>query len=206
MSDKVQPLYDWLKTQPPGPVVESDDSELSFLLADAWQEFSGGDASGTDRSKVMGRVDKPVWRDPILTFDNERHGAFCQGSSRATINRWAVDIANRRATLVGQGHRQMTPRSPRFDERPVAKAIAEAILAGTEDNRVQWRKDRQSVRILTSEAVWTGMQACKKTRADRSRRLLREIASLLDGHDWLPARGGRFARGGSAKLNTAGNE
>lgn len=128
MLNKIEVLYGWLKRQPKGPIKDDDDGSLSWLLADAWHEFDGHDAEGTDSSKISGRVDKPYWADPVLTFDNERHGAFCQGSSQATINQWAVDLQRKTAAIGGQRHRQMTPESPRFDERPVAREIVEASI------------------------------------------------------------------------------
>lgn len=194
MPDKVDELYSWLQQRPQGPIVEEDTDELSWRLADAWPEFKGGDASSTDETKISGRVDEPYWDDPRLSFDNERHGAFCQGSSRATINKWVVDLQQKTAAIVGQGHRQMTPQNAALNVVPIAKEIVEAILSGAEDNRVQWRKDRQSVRILTGGATKTGTLVPKQTQGARGKRLNHEIERLLNGSEWTKVRTGYFAR------------
>jgi hypothetical protein len=54
------------------------------------------------------RAEDVAWTPPFLTFTLERHGGTVNGSSRAELHHWEVNIETGVATIVKVGRRQLT--------------------------------------------------------------------------------------------------
>ena len=86
------------------------------------------------------------WVDPVLTFSVERHGPAVNGSTRAEVQCWEVNLNTRVAEIVGTRRRQLRPMQGRWDPTPVAAEVARAILdRRTGDPRVRWLKSGKAM-------------------------------------------------------------
>ena len=92
------------------------------LLREAWPDLEGSDQEGMAPYKLTeDRIEKPAWEPPVLTFVIERHGGTAQGSSRADLQTWVVDLDAGTANPEITGRRQLRPMSPRLDVRAIAR-------------------------------------------------------------------------------------
>jgi len=69
-------------------------------------------------------------------FSIERHGQTVNGSSRATIYRWSVNLEKGEAYIIGEKRRQLYSMDRRLDVKPIAQSLADAIVGGKEDARI----------------------------------------------------------------------
>jgi hypothetical protein len=81
-----------------------DANRIGLLLAGCWETLKGGSDTNM-RAEKLWRIEEPSWVPPILEFSIERHGQTVNGSSRATVYRWSVNLEMgeariSRATLV----------------------------------------------------------------------------------------------------------
>ena len=131
-------LKAFLEMQKLGPI--DDKRRVANLVAGAWDELEIRDHTNMRADKLW-RMESPRWDPPVLLFDIERHGATVNGSSRATVYTWAIDISSGQATVGGEKVRQLTAMDKRLDVKPIAASLAEAIIAGRADERLKITKD-----------------------------------------------------------------
>jgi hypothetical protein len=172
-------LLNYLAAVPPGPV--PDPADLERLLAACWHQL-GGDPGGMEGYKLLGRMGGVAWAPPRLTFTVERHGGTVLGSSRATVQEWAVDLAKRTACCVERRGRQVRPTQPRLDVRPLADEVARLIVARQRDRRLKWYADGR-VRVLVGQILPEGA-AVKQTLAGRRKRFRAALVGRLAGEGW----------------------
>ena len=182
----MQKLREYLRAQSPGPI--DDDWALSSLLAACWDELDYSPEAGmdADADKLIGRMENVYWDPPLLTFKIERHGGIPKGSTRAEIQPWTVDIENRSAICGRPTSRQIRPRAPSLNVKPLAKQTADLILTGHSDNRLKWNDDG-SVRVLIGEIIPSG-SAYKQTLGGQRRRFRDEVERLLSNRGWQKVR------------------
>jgi hypothetical protein len=159
-----------------------DHAQLVRHLAACWSGFRGSSESAMDAHKLS-RLEEPHWDPPRFTFTIERHGGTVYGSTRAQLQRWVVDLDARTAEAAEIGHRQLRPMSPRLDVKPIAAEIAELIVAGRHDDRLQWSVDRTKVRVLTG--VFIPDVGPKQTGTQST---LREGSDARGGTLWMALR------------------
>jgi hypothetical protein len=172
-------LTNFLAAIPPGPVPAPGD--LERLLADSWHDFTGDDG-GMTGDKLLGRMEQVVWEPPILTFTIERHGGTVNGSSRASLQEWTLDLENMTARCAEDRFRQVHGRQPRLDVRPLAEEVAKLILLRREDNRLKWYEDGR-VRVLVGK-VLPDDSAVTQTLAGRRKRFRETMARRLAVEGW----------------------
>jgi hypothetical protein len=172
-------LQQHLATTPPGPI--NDTETLARLLADAWGEFHGDDG-GIIPAKHFRRIENVTWNPPLLSFTIERHGGTVLGSTRATLQEWAVDVDKKTVTCVEARRRQLGPMAARLDISPIAEEIVAQVVNGQQDHRLKWYADDR-VRILVSHVLPNG-SAVKQTLAARRRRLRAEVRRRLADYGW----------------------
>jgi hypothetical protein len=137
-------------------------------------------------AKLIRRMENVEWVPPILKFRIERHGATVNGSTRADVQEWHVDVDRGTARLAGEKRRQLGTMDRRLDVKPIAAEIAALITAGREDPRLKWRGPN-SVRIIIGEVIPTTF---KQTTAGRRARFSTELARVLAPSGWHPRRTG----------------
>ena len=167
--------------------------EVIAKLAVCWDEFLGSSDSGMGAYK-LDRAEDLHWDPPRLTFTIERHGATVKGSSRAETQRWVVDFDAGTAEGIGRGFRQVRPLSPRLDVQPIAAEIAELIVSGRDDPRLQWMPDRTKVRVLTGKIIPDS--GPKQTVQGRRARFTDALIPLINESGWQQAGGGWYTQQG----------
>jgi hypothetical protein len=170
----------------PGPI--ADASEVEHRLAACWDDLRGDYDGGMKGYKLLRRMEEVVWRSPVLTFVIERHGGTVNGSTRAELQHWCVNIEEETATLSRIGRRQLYEMAPRIGKkqmRALAEEIAEHLIGGVQDERIVRKKDGSARVVMTR--VFPG--DFNRTRSDRSKRLRGELAEVMGRHGWGQAEG-----------------
>lgn len=175
MKEEYKALRAFLDALPTGPVGDTD--ELARHLANAWHGLEGSDSTRMAAYKV-GRMENARWDPPHLTFEIERH-------VYAEMQRWRVNIEQRtaeadewpgRKRLVGE-------RQPPIHVGPIVSEIVEAIVAGADDRRLRWWKEKNRVRIEIGRIFPAG-SAVKETLTGRRRRFGRLAEEELAQRGW----------------------
>lgn len=91
--------------------------------------------------KVRGRLERMEWKPPLLTFQIERHGRSCLGSTRADLQRWTVNLERKTADCERAGHRQLHPTAPRISIQGLADEVVGRIVRGEPDDRLERNND-----------------------------------------------------------------
>jgi hypothetical protein len=119
-------LATFLGTQRTGRIV--DTAQAKQLLAAIWNDLSGDDTAMThdkvERAEVM------CWDPPLLRFEVERHGGVVCGSSRASVQEWAIDIDARTKTCSEARFRRIRPMQPRINLAKIVEVIVTAVQGG----------------------------------------------------------------------------
>jgi hypothetical protein len=102
--------------------------------------------------KLQGRMEEGVWEPPVLSFTVERHGGTVQGSSRASLQQWRLDLGDKTARCVQSRFRQVRPPQPRFDVGRLAEEVASAICQRRDDQRLKWHREGR-VRVLIGKVL-----------------------------------------------------
>jgi hypothetical protein len=188
MVDQLAALRSFLESLSPGSV--EDRQQLTTLLAKAWDSFVGSSNTKMYAHK-LDRIEQPVWRPPILEFDIERHGATVNGSTRASVHTWTIDLNAMTATISSERRRQIYQQDRRLDVRPIAAELAGLITGGRESRFLKWFEDG-SVVVKMKECIPT---TNKQTTTSRRRRLRTELEKLLNPLGWAKISSHRYARG-----------
>jgi hypothetical protein len=176
----LQQLNDYLATIPSGPV--PDPGDLERLIAACWHEFKG-DYGGMTGQKLLGRMEEVVWQPPVLSFTVERHGGTVQGSSRATLQEWRLDLDRKTAWCEERRFRQVRGRQPRLDVRALAEEVASLILRHQGDGRLRWYEDGR-VRVLIGKVFPDG-SAVAQTLVGRRKRFRQALREWLAVEGWM---------------------
>lgn len=186
MSASVQALRDYLSGLADGPI-NTTSAPLVSLLVEAWADLQGSDAESTSESK-LDRLEKPAWSPPRLTFLLERHGGTVNGSTRADLHEWTVDIEAATASCQTGKWLQLVPSSPRLNVAPLVDEVLLAVRDGAEHEYVEWKgPDRFVVRIgkVIPDAGFN------QTITARRRRFRKSLEPQLLELGWQPVKGAR---------------
>lgn len=147
-------LKDFLmNAQAPGS--DLDREQIEFLLAQAWPSLRGSRAGGMQPHKIRGRTEALCWNPSQLTFEIERHGGTVNGSTRAEMQQWCVDVSAHTAEIVSTRRRQLLAMASRVNVKQPAAIIAEAILKN------------QEVRLAEKVSGWPGKGLDQRTLTAR---------------------------------------
>ncbi|HEX8385182.1 MAG TPA: hypothetical protein VF576_03305 [Rubricoccaceae bacterium] len=186
MSASLQALCAYLSGLAPGPI-DAPSATLVPLLVHAWDDLRGSDAESTTASKLH-RIEGAAWSPPHLTFRIERHGATVNGSGRADLHDWTVEVDAGTATCRTGRRRQLSPASRRLDVAPLVDEVLRAVGEGTEHEYVEWQgPDRLTVRI-GKVVPDTGHQ---QTVTGRRKRFRTSLEPRLIASGWRPVTGTR---------------
>lgn len=180
MSAAVAALRQFLDLAGPGEV--ADRGQLDDLLPWAWPDLDGSGETAMESWKLY-RIEGPRWAPPVLSFEIERHGATVNGSTRAEVQAWAVDLDKRTAHITGSHRRQLYPAASRLDVGPIADEVVRLVQAGADDPRLRWPADRSTVRVLASRAV--PADGYKQTVEARRRRFRDAVNARLAAAGWV---------------------
>jgi len=173
-------LNDYLASLNSGKI--SNSTELEDVLAECWDEFDGSDANKMAGYKLHGRMENIDWNPPVLSFIIERHGGTVQGSSRAEVFEWNINIDDKKAICGNVGNRQLKPMQPKLDVLPMAQEVVQLIIVRQIDERLIWKEDG-SVRIQIGK-ILPEDSAAKRTIAGRRKRFRKIVDELLANAGW----------------------
>lgn len=173
------PLETFLSQLHPGPV--EDVRAVEELLKQEWGSFRGSSAESTWANKLSGRTESMSWHPPFLSFNLERHGATVNGSTRAAIHEWKLDIVSRSAEVVTNRHRQIYPASKPLDVSPIAKKVAKLIINERPSKSLKRYPDGR-VKVLISEFI-NGRS--ERTIMARRKRFRKALEKILTPAGWI---------------------
>lgn len=134
-------LRGFLESQPAGLLTDGVSSEVINMLMDIWGLLPNSDAHKTSADKLS-RAEEFRWKPPILSFSLERHGGTVQGSTRAEIHRWTLNLESGDLNCDSSRFRQVIPRDRPLKVGPIAQEVAQAILTrDASDKRLRWKND-----------------------------------------------------------------
>ena len=145
--------------------------------------------------KLIGRMEDVQWQAPILSFNIERHGGTVQGSTRAEIQHWEVNVDELTAKCDLTWYRELEPRAEAVKEAELvqlAQEIAALVKRESKDERINW-KDSETVRILVSKIELLQAEF-KQTTGDRRRRFRRHLQDAMSQIGWTQVRRDVFQR------------
>jgi hypothetical protein len=157
----------------PGPIRDEEVGKIVGLLADCWTNLSGSDEQSTSPDKLW-RAEDLKWNPPELTFQLERHGGTVQGSTRAELHFWTIDVDEKSARVAPGRFRQLNKAAPRLDLSPLCVRVRELVINHCEDAWLDWKSaDRAVLRI--GEIVGGEFEQTRASRRKRFRKKLQEI-------------------------------
>jgi hypothetical protein len=178
-----------------GEIAES--GRVTALLAGCWYEFVGAESQRMHAGK-LGRMEEVRWEPPVLSFRVERHGAMGVGSTRAELQDWRVDLDRKTARCESKrGYRQALPRAEGVRIEPIARELAESIIAGRVDQRLKWQGG-ETVRVLMAQ-VFPYDSGYMQTVTGRRKRLRAALEPLLAGNGWREIRRDVYSKASSGE-------
>lgn len=176
-ADALNKLREQLENRPDGPVLWV---EIGALLEQAWPAIHNSGIHQTSPDKLH-RAEELRWKRPCLCFKIERHGGTANGSSRAPIHEWCVNMETRWADCANGRYRQLERRaSPVFGGR-IAEQAVRAIAAGEMIPGVRYLDpDELQVQI----GVFIPATACQMTIRDRRKKFRQTLIPQLEGLGW----------------------
>jgi hypothetical protein len=114
---------------PTGKIPERMTSRILAMLGECWEALIGSDETSMNFLKLH-RAEDLSWNPPNLSFTIERHGATVLGSSRAELHRWTINLRTGTARCERGGYRQLFPRAPGLNVKPIAAQVCEAVKPG----------------------------------------------------------------------------
>ena len=119
------------------------------------------------------------WNPPNLSFQIERHGGTVNGSSRAEMQHWEIDVVKETRSLVRTGYRQLKAMAESWNARPIAKDLASHIRSGLDHEGLRWRK---SGKVTINREI---IPFCaRETGHSRAKRLNAAISDFLCDREW----------------------
>jgi len=170
-NDSIQALRSFLKTLSTDDLRLTGDSRSKVIgfLMECWPFLNGSSEHSTFSDKLY-RAENLRWESPILDFQLERHGATVNGSRRADIHYWEVNIEEGSAKIVKNGRRQLEKMAPRMDTKAKAIEIAEIILNGQDHPSLSWDNNRDyvviSIGLIIPETIPQTTQSRRKRFRD----------------------------------------
>ena len=189
--EQLAELRKLLEATPSGPVDEA--SLVESLLESCWGCFRGNTETSMTAGKLLARIENLKWEPPCLEFEFERHGGTVMGSGRAALHSWSVDINARKATVTLGRFRQLRPKNPPLDVKPIAAELAQIIIEGQDDSRVTWSDDGS---VLLKIGKIIPDNAPKQTVTGRRERFRAALADGLRSEGWsqVPGKPNRFMK------------
>lgn len=178
--DSITSLHSFVKRLPTGEI--QDSGAVCSLLQDCWDLLEGSHDQNTSSTKIY-RAESMSWTPPILSFVLERHGGTINGSSRADLHHWYVDVEQGTASIETGKYRQLRPASSRLDTNGLAKEVAERILNRLEHSTLEWNTEQDYVVIKISEIIPTNASA--QTTTARRKRFNEALETIMVENGWI---------------------
>jgi hypothetical protein len=189
MLDPMKDLWTFLDAQGAGPL--ADREGLIARLMPVWLDLEGASDWAMEPRK-LGRMENPEWLSPVLRFVVERHGGTVNGSSRADLQTWTVNLDAATAISATTGRQQLRPQAARLEVGPIVSEVMRLVVDGIDDTRLKWSADRRTVRIAVGQFIpAVGPQ---QTVDGRRKRFGAKLQSAMAEAGWAKTGPATFAR------------
>ena len=189
MLDPIEDLRTFLDAQGAGPL--ADREGLIARLMPVWLDLEGSSDWAMEPRK-LGRMENPKWLPPVLTFVVERHGGTVNGSSRADLQTWTVNLDAATAISATTGRRQLRPQAARLEVGPIVAEVMRLVVDGLDDPRLKWSADRRTVRIAVGQLI--PASGSQQTVAGRRTRFGAKLQSAMADAGWAKTAPATFVR------------
>lgn len=153
------------------------------LLGECWESLGGSCDQNTTFDKVY-RAENLSWKPPILSFVLERHGGTVNGSSRAELHHWEVNVAAGVAEIAKTGHRQLCPMDKRMNTDAIAQETAKLIQSRAQHESLKWVEPGVYVVVQIGKVI---PETVKQTTAARRARYSERLDSIMHDLGWVRA-------------------
>jgi hypothetical protein len=158
-------------------------STVLGLLSECWDSLEGSSYHKTTADKLW-RAENLKWIPPILSFELERHGSTVNGSSRAELHYWQVNVPSGVAKMVKTGRRQLYAMDKRMNTLAVAQETAKLIRAKAEHPSLKWvEKDVYAVVQISMVIPETNQQ----TTTSRRKKYRAHLEKIMLDLGWVRA-------------------
>lgn len=137
-------------------------------LVRAWPYFSGSSDQRTYARK-LDRMENLAWSPPNFTFCLERHGGTVNGSTRADLHFWVVNLETGEAWIERKSYRQLTKKSKNMDCAALAHDIAAVIRTGENHAGFVWEDGKNAVSLKISNLIPMTFESTTTARRKRFR-------------------------------------
>lgn len=169
---------------PEGRANAEHESILLDEVAERWSSLSGGYETKMHSGKLCRAETLRVENGKIL-FEIARHPGTHNGSTRAALHTWEVDLAAGSAAIINETHRQLKPMAKPYtkaDARKSAQAVLR-ILTGRRKNRGELiADDTGGFTVFASSFADLGNY--KRTRIGRRKQFIDALKEILPTRGW----------------------
>lgn len=191
------------RTAKSGAIDLNDCPSILHELQLLWPAIKGSLATSMSAHKLR-RIEDVRWTPPILSFTLERHGAAANGSTRAELQRWEVNLDTLTAEARQIGRRQIAQTAPRIKLDPIVEEVFDLISSGADDDGLKWYDNKSRVRIVIGNFIPN--DGFQMTISSRRRRFLEKLTPLLASNGWMPVTGSTrwfFSKATAAKASNS---
>lgn len=157
-------------------------SNIEKSLSECWTQLEGSSQERTTPQKLSRRTENMNWCPPILTFMIERHGGTVNGSTRADLHTWQINLESMTARIVRSSSRQIEPTLSPLDVKPLIERIIQAVASNTDADGIRWAQGRKQVNIKASHFIPDN--CCAQTLAGRRKRFRTCLDERMKNLGW----------------------
>lgn len=174
--EDITTLRDYLSTVPAGKLGGTKElrQQVMVRLCAAWSNIKYSDVQNTSADKLW-RAEKMEWKPPLLSFVLERHGATVNGSTRAALHFWEVNLETSSARIAKESYRQLEQADERLDCKKLATQIATLIQDGIDCKYLIWSEGKKTVTLKMESVIPTTYERTTIGRRKRFRPIMNQL-------------------------------
>lgn len=175
-------LAAYLATLSPSFAIEGEvKNTIIELLCNCWSSLHGSTDQSTSADKIY-RAENLAWSPPNLCFVLERHGGTVNGSSRAELHHWEVDVTSGVASIIKIGRRQLVPMAKRMDTLAKAQETAKLIYSRVEHPYIHWVEPGVYAVVNIGNVI---PETNKQTTASRRKKYREQLEKEMLESGWV---------------------
>ena len=178
--DNIDELIDYAESLSPGELSVDERKILINLLSKSWDELQGSSAEKTTFDKLF-RAENLRVDYPMIYFELERHGGLVNGSTRADIHRWEINLEQSKAILRSRTYRQVSSLDKRYNATEAARMVSKNIINGEDHEYLTWDAEKTRVTVILNKIV---PSSYSRTTQGRNKRFREELQEMMNNTGW----------------------